>query len=136
MFYSEKTIDDIASEYKKIYSTQNENKNDIFEQNDEIIDAIEKSKKLFSLPKKIQISKTSSIINDLSFFESSSIMSDNIQKFVKSLESISPTSTTCERCFSTAGQIISPIRSRIGSDLANAIILSKYFFLNDYSKRD
>ena len=72
---------------------------------------------------------STSILVDLNIFNTTSTMTPNLKEFARKILSISPTSTSCERTFSTCGQIVCPLRSNISESLLNAIIVIKYYYL-------
>jgi len=65
------------------------------------------------------------LMEEIERFIKTSEQSPLIQDMMEQIFSIAPSSTSCERTFSTAGIIISKIRNRMGSDLADAIIFLK-----------
>ena len=63
----------------------------------------------------------------LMIFMKSGTFIPNLIKIVDSLLTISPTSTSCERCFSTCVYILTPFRSKMRSDLLDSIVLPHLF---------
>ena len=72
---------------------------------------------------------STSILVDLNIFNTTSTMTPNLKEFARKILSISPTNTSCERTFSTCGQIVCPLRSNISESLLNAIIVIKNYYL-------
>ena len=61
-------------------------------------------------------------------FDCNAEFSDGLKEFTKGLLSIKPTSTEAERCFSSAGWIISNRRTRMKAELVNSIVLCHSFY--------
>ena len=102
--------------------------NNLFFSQADSSDSISKTKNLFSAP---QDFKTSSIEKDLMIFMESGTLTPNLRKIVDSLLTISPTSTSCEKSFSTCGYILTPFRSKMKPDLFDSIVLSRLFYINN-----
>ena len=53
-----------------------------------------------------------------------------LEEAVTSLMCIAPTSTSCERTFSSCGQTVTPTRSKMSSEILDSIIVANYYLLN------
>ena len=84
------------------------------------------SKNLCDLSKNLIVGPN--IAQDVNSFLEFGVMNPNLDKFVKDLISISPTSISCERCFSVSSNIVTPIRARLAPDFVDCIIFLKYFY--------
>ena len=91
--------------------------------------AIEKSKNLFSTTAS---SSDLALNGEIDRFVEEGSISDGLKIILNGLLSISPTSTSVERCFSSCGIVATSNRAYMSEDLLEAIILCKYFFLNEY----
>ena len=69
-----------------------------------------------------------SIKSDLEQFQLNGQFSIKLLEFSKKLLSISPVSTSCERCFSTCGQYLTKTRNSLGSDTLDCLIILKHFY--------
>lgn len=81
-------------------------------------------------PMKLQESSFStSILTELTSYETTGIMSENLKLIFEALKCIQPTSTESERVFSLAGNIVTCKRQRLSDDNINMILFLKSFFL-------
>jgi hAT family C-terminal dimerisation region len=78
--------------------------------------------------------KTSSTISVAKEFQiiefGSNKKSDRMEQLYKALLTIKPTSTSCERVFSVAGNIISKLKTGFNPETLNALVFLKYHFIN------
>lgn len=59
------------------------------------------------------------------------IRTNRLERLQKALMTVKPTSVSSERVFSIAGIFISKLRSRLGTATLNALVVLKYYFLNN-----
>lgn len=70
------------------------------------------------------------IKNEMDTFQKSGQRGTNLQLAFDFLSTIPPTSVESERCFSSAGLIVTKFRSAMGDDTIDNIIFLRYFFKN------
>ena len=93
-------------------------------------DAIAASKNLTFVNKPIAYdSGLAHLEDDIDRFIFKNEQTDLIRQMLAEIMSVPPTSTSCERTFSTSGLIVSKIKSRMCADLADALVSLKYNLL-------
>ena len=90
---------------------------------------IESSKNLMSI--EIDSDDDEEGLSALEIFVNKGRMAKPLKSIASSLLTISPTSTCVERCFSSCGNVMTPLRATIKPDLIEAMIIGRYFFLNE-----
>lgn len=70
-------------------------------------------------------------VKDLNIFEKTKVMSDKLKNLNNALLTVKPTSVANERVFSSSGIFVSSQRTRLSDKSVNALIFSKYYFLNE-----
>lgn len=74
------------------------------------------------------VSQTNNVEIQLQLFLETGIQQKTIKSLITSLTSIAPTSTECERVFSTSGRLLVPFRQSLKDDIINDIILINKFY--------
>lgn len=78
-------------------------------------------------PKKLRVSGCQECIgNSLENFETTKMITDNLQIFIDAINTIQGTSTIAERVFSIAGNFVRRRRASIGDELLNALLILNY----------
>jgi hypothetical protein len=75
-------------------------------------------------------SKKSHLNKEIQLFEATGKRTQSLELLYNALLAIKPTSTDSERAFSSAGALLTKLRSRMSDESMNAILLLKSFFSN------
>lgn len=79
----------------------------------------------FHLSKKSKVVPSSSLEEEFQTFLAGGVLGKRLGLLKDALDSISPTSTIAERCFSMAGNFVRQRRNRISDELLDAIIICR-----------
>ena len=77
----------------------------------------------FHLNKKRKVASSNSLSEEIESFLARDIIGKRLQLLKDALNSVSPTSTIAERCFSMAGNFVRQRRNRISDELLDSIII-------------
>lgn len=79
-------------------------------------------------PHNKQPTVSKNIKRDFQNYENLGLKTENIKRLIQICQSIRPTSTEPERTFSTSGNFVTKLRSRLADTAVNALVFLKYHF--------